>query len=159
MSLKLQAPLEVGVNVHDLKKMRAFYEGVLGLTVVHEVHVPAPKAQAAALSQSGYTVIRLQTSNGERIKLLAADAPVAPGATGAAFILDQPNSLYLTFIIDDIRAVCKQLNGHGITFMTGQDPIEVRPGTWLAFFRDPEGNIIELVQYDDVAAYRPDLKH
>jgi len=33
----------------------------------------------------------------------------------------------------------------------------VRPGTWLAFFRDPEGNVLELVEYDDPAAYRPDL--
>ena len=27
--------------------------------------------------------------------------------------------------------------------------MEVRPGTWLAFFRDPEGNVLELVEYDD----------
>jgi hypothetical protein len=29
---------------------------------------------------------------------------------------------------------------------------------YLAFCRDPEGNVLELVQYSDIAAYRPDLK-
>ncbi|RWE80169.1 MAG: VOC family protein, partial [Mesorhizobium sp.] len=35
--------------------------------------------------------------------------------------------------------------------------IEVRPGTWLAFVTDPEGHIVEIVQYDDLAGYRRDL--
>ena len=32
-----------------------------------------------------------------------------------------------------------------------------RSAATVAFLRDPEGNVVELVQYDDVAAYRPDL--
>ena len=45
-----------------------------------------------------------------------------------------------------------------MTFDSAPAPMEVRPGTWLAFFRDPEGNVLELVEYDDPAAYRPDLQ-
>jgi hypothetical protein len=41
--------------------------------------------------------------------------------------------------------------------MTGEKAVEVRPGTFLAFLRDPEGHIVEIVQYSDIAAYRPDL--
>jgi hypothetical protein len=35
--------------------------------------------------------------------------------------------------------------------------VQTRPGTRLVFFRDSEGNPLELVQYDDLAAYRPDI--
>lgn len=156
MTMKMMAPLEVGLNVRDLKKMREFYETVLELSFVNEIRVPAAKARQAALSEQGYTVVRLQTSHGERLKLLAAESPAAL-APVPAFILDQPGSAYVTFIIDDIRAACRRVHAAGAHFMTGPDPVEVRPGTWLAFFKDPEGHVVELVQYDDIAAYRPDL--
>ncbi|MFA7437513.1 VOC family protein [Castellaniella sp.] len=157
MSLQMCAPLEVGLNVYDLAKMRAFYETQLGLQFINEVRVAPAKAQHAALSRTGYVVVRLQTQRGERLKLLAAETPVAPRATQPAFILDAPNSAYLTFIIKDLRAACARLQAYGSEFLTGAEPIEVRPGTWLAFLRDPEGNVVELVQYDDLAAYRSDL--
>lgn len=155
MSMKMVAPLEVGLNVRDLGKMRHFYESVLGLDFVNEIRVPAEKARQAALSTQPYVVVRLQTSSGERLKLLAPASPTQPAAQ-APFILDEPNGSYVTFIIEDIRAACRRLVASGIGFMTGPEPVEVRPGTWLAFFRDPEGNIVELVQYDDITTYRPD---
>ncbi len=51
----------------------------------------------------------------------------------------------------------QRLKAAGADVMTGDEPVEVRPGVWLAFARDPEGNVLEFVQYDDVESYRPDL--
>jgi catechol 2,3-dioxygenase-like lactoylglutathione lyase family enzyme len=118
--------------------------------------VPAARAQLAAMNAAGYTAVRLQTPQGERIKLLA---PVNPPAAEAAteYILDKANATYLTFIVDDIEMVIDQLIGLGVIFLTGPSRIEVRPGTYLAFFRDPEGNVIEIVQYSDITSYRPDF--
>ena len=45
-----------------------------------------------------------------------------------------------------------------VEFLTGPTRVEVRPGTFLSFCRDPEGNVLELVQYADIHAYRSDLK-
>ena len=70
MSMKMISPLEVGLGVRDLPRMRHFYENALGCQFVNEVTVPADKARQAALSDGGYIVVRLQTSYGERIKLL-----------------------------------------------------------------------------------------
>ena len=72
MSMNMTAPLEVGLGVRDLPRMREFYENALGCQFVNEVAVPAEKARQAALAEGGYTVVRLQTSFGERIKLLAS---------------------------------------------------------------------------------------
>ena len=42
--------------------------------------------------------------------------------------------------------------------MVGGDvPIQLRPDVKALFCRDPEGNVLELVEYADIAAYRPDL--
>ncbi len=158
MSMKMISPLEVGLGVRDLPRMRHFYENALGCQFVNEVAVPADKARQAALSDGGYTVVRLQTSYGERIKLLAPVNPPAAAARGGP-ILDQPNACYLTFIVDDIDAAIARLQAHGVEFLTGPARVEVRPGTFLSFCRDPEGNVLELVQYADIHGYRPDLKN
>jgi catechol 2,3-dioxygenase-like lactoylglutathione lyase family enzyme len=154
--LHMTVPMEVGICCADLDKLLAFYTGVLGLKLVNRVTVPADKAQATGLTRHGYDVARLQTSYGERIKLLQPAAAPEAAARGAA-ILDRQGATYLTFIVRDLPAVVRGLEAQGVVFDSAPAPMEVRPGTWLAFFRDPEGNVLELVGYDDPASYRPDL--
>lgn len=153
------APLEVGLGVRDLARMRAFYEDALGCQFVNEVFVPADKARQAALADGGYTVVRLQTSHGERIKLLAPVNPPAAVGVQPELILQQPNASYLTFIVQDIDAVMVRLRAHGVEFLTGPQRVEVRPGTYLAFCRDPEGYVLEIVQYADISSYRTDVQN
>ncbi|NYT77483.1 VOC family protein [Alcaligenaceae bacterium] len=157
MTLKMTAPLEVGIACRDLGRSRHFYEHILGLTFISEHKVPADKAAQSGLSGGGYTVVRLQTSNGERIKLLAPDT-APPAAVPATFILDKPNAAYLTFIIEDIHGAIARLLQEGTAFISGETPVEVRPGVHLSFCRDPDGNVLELVQYEDISSYRTDLQ-
>lgn len=157
MTMKMISPLEVGLSVRDLPRMRNFYETALGCRFVSEVFVPADKAQQAALAPEGYTVVRLQTSYGERIKLLAPVNPPVTLDAPPAMILQQANASYLTFIVEDIDAVIAQLQSYDVEFLTGKGRVEVRPGTFLSFCRDPEGHILEIVQYADLSSYRNDL--
>lgn len=154
--LHMTVPMEVGICCADLDALAAFYTGVMGLTLVNRVKVPADKARATGLTTHGYDVARLQTPYGERIKLLQPAVAPEPAVRGAA-ILDRQGAAYLTFIVRDLRGVVRDLESKGVVFDSAPAPMEVRPGTWLAFFRDPEGNVLELVEYDDPAAYRPDL--
>ena len=48
--------------------------------------------------------------------------------------------------------------GGGLLLAEGER-VEVRPGTYLAFCRDPEGHVLELVQYADISSYRTDLSN
>lgn len=156
--MQMISPLEVGLGVRDLPRMRHFYETVMGCAFVSEVTVPAAKAAQAALSNSAYTVVRLQTSYGERIKLLASQEPAA-AEQHAGPILSRPNAAYLTFIVDDINAAIERLQVAGVELMTGPERIEVRPGTYLVFCKDPEGHVLEIVEYQDIASYRNDLNN
>lgn len=155
--MKMTAPLEVGLTVSDLPRMRAFYEAALGLTFVSEVYVPGPKASAAALSSCGYTALRLQTPMGERIKLIAPDEAPAPRVDLEGLILSHQSATYITFIVDDIETVVEQVRAAGGGLLNAEPVIEVRGGVLLSFLRDPEGHILEIVSYADVAAYRSDL--
>lgn len=156
MKMNMVVPMEVGIAVRNLSRMRRFYEEVLGFTFISEVLVPPEKSVQAAMHAHGYTAVRLQTPYGERIKLLAPTLPPSVEQP-TEFILDKANAIYLTFIVDDIQTVIDRLLAADVSFMTGPQRVEVRPGTYLAFCRDPEGNVLEIVQYADVAAYRSDL--
>ncbi len=155
-AMHMTVPMEVGICCADLEAQLAFYTDVIGLKLVNRVTVPADKARATGLTQHGYDVARLQTPYGERIKLLQPAVAPEPAVRGAA-ILDRQGAAYLTFIVRDLPGVVRGLESKGVVFDSAPAPMEVRPGTWLAFFRDPEGNVLELVEYDDPAAYRPDL--
>ena len=157
MTIRMIAPLEVGICCRDISKMRRFYEETLGFTFINEGAVAAENAAPLGLSAEGYTVVRLQIPYGERIKLLASNTPPA-AETAPAYLLEKPGATYLTFIVDCIEATIKRLQGAGVTFTTGTASLQVRPGVQVAFCRDPEGNALELVQFADISAYRPDLQ-
>lgn len=156
-AFEMTVPLEVGIACRDLVTMRHFYEHTLGLRLVHERLVPPNMARALRLSRGAATVVRLQTSYGERVKLIGAEDSPSIGNLNAEFVLDRPNATYLTFIVEDIEAAMERVRAAGVEFMSGGKSVESHAGVHVAFFRDPEGNVIELVKYDDISAYRPDL--
>jgi lactoylglutathione lyase len=152
--MKMLAPLEVGIAVRDLPRMVDFYVRVLGCTKVSEVSIPAEKSRLNQLSADGCTVVRVQTPHGERIKLLAAPSTEIRKPT--PWLLARTGLAYLTFIIDGIDAWCDRLKSHDVA-LASNTPVENRAGLRVLFFEDPEGNVLELVEYSDLASYRPDL--
>ena len=121
MNINMIVPMEVGIPVRDVVRMRQFYEEVMGFGLINEVKVPAELAQLATMNASGYTLVRLQTPQGERIKLLAPFNP-PPAEAATDYILDKANATYLTFIADDIEMVINQLNGLGVIFFDWPQP-------------------------------------
>lgn len=152
--MELKAPLEVGIAVRDLPRMVDFYTRVLGCRKISEVAVPADKARLNGLATEGCTVVRIETSYGERIKLLAA--PSTGAAAHPEWLLARAGLAYLTFIIDGLDAAHARLKAQGVA-VASERPVENRAGIRVLFFRDPEGNVLELVEYADLASYRPDL--
>jgi len=154
--MKMVAPIEIGICCSDLDRLMQFYVGVLGCKPINEHQVPAEKCRSAALAENGYRVARIQTPWGERLKLLEpVTAPEQAPAT--EWILSRRGITYITFIVDDLNAIITRLKTAGVDFLTGTERVEVRPGTFLSFIRDPEGNVLEFVEYGDIREYRPDL--
>jgi catechol 2,3-dioxygenase-like lactoylglutathione lyase family enzyme len=115
-----------GFAVNDLAKAREFYEGTLGLRVeiLDEEH--------------GLTKL-LPGEGGEVLMYLSAD-------------MRPPSYTILNFDVDDVDAAVEGLIGAGVTIERYEDfdhdekGIVRGPGPQIAWFKDPSGNVLSVLQ-------------
>jgi catechol 2,3-dioxygenase-like lactoylglutathione lyase family enzyme len=113
------------VGVADMDRARRFYGDVLGLPVVEE---------------SPFSVV--VEVHGRMLRLTAVESPVAA-----------PYSV-LAWNVDDIDAVIDGLTVRGVTFARYEGMDQDERGVWtapggarIAWFLDPDGNNLSLVQF------------
>ena len=154
--MKCVAPFEPAICVVDLDRMKQFYCEQFGMTIFNELEVPPGKSAPPGLAANGYTIVRLETNDGQRFKLVKPnDAPVE--SVRREFVLDRQGFAFVTFLIADLSGLTSKLQASGHPLMGDAKPFEVRDGVNIAFVKDPEGNCIELVEYADITTYRPEL--
>ena len=154
--MKCIAPFEPAICVADLDRMKGFYCGQLGMTVFSEIDVPPDKSAPPGLAANGYTIVRLETNDGQRFKLVKPNE--APAANpDRAYVLDHQGLAFVTFLIKDLAGLIARLEAASFDLMGAGEIFEVRDGVDIAFVKDPEGNCIELVEYADIGVYRPEL--
>jgi lactoylglutathione lyase len=153
--MKAIAPLEPAIVCFDMELMLKFYIDILGLQLVTDIQAPPHIGKAIHISPHGYRIVRLQTSYGERIKLIVSNAPPKPHPS-YDYVYECQGHAYLTFIVSDMKTILPKLEHHDIPIVS-DGIVEVRPGVSAVFIKDPEGNFIEICEYADIATYRPDL--
>jgi catechol 2,3-dioxygenase-like lactoylglutathione lyase family enzyme len=113
--------------VEDLQPVKDFYRNVFGLKVLFEDEVS--------------TVIRLGNLMINLLQISEAPQLIEPatvaGRTAGARLL-------LTIAVEDVRAVCAELERHGVTLLNG--PTDRPWGRRTAAFADPAGNVWEIAQ-------------
>jgi len=155
-ALNMKVPLEPGIVCHDLTLMLNFYVGALGLQMVADAQTTPELSEKVGATPHGYRIVRLQTPYGERIKLVQPNKQAPSPKPIPQWVFERHGLSYLTFVIENIQGVVKQLRNHGVKTIS-EEPVEVRKGVFALFAVDPEGNYIEFVEYPDISAYRPDL--
>jgi catechol 2,3-dioxygenase-like lactoylglutathione lyase family enzyme len=110
---------QIAINVKDLDRAVAFYRDVLGMR-------PLFQAPRLAFFDCG----------GIRIMLSPPETPE----------FDHPGSV-LYYKVDDIQAAHATLRGRGVAFEREPHLITRLPDhdLWMAFCRDPEGNVLALM--------------
>jgi catechol 2,3-dioxygenase-like lactoylglutathione lyase family enzyme len=112
-----------GLSVDDIPKAQQFYSETLGLRVSEE-----------------YGMLHLHIA-GDRDTLIYPKQDHTP----ATFTI-------LNFPVDDIESAVDELSARGITFedLEGVDEKGIfrGPGPAIAWFRDPAGNILSVLQQD-----------
>jgi catechol 2,3-dioxygenase-like lactoylglutathione lyase family enzyme len=99
-SLKMASPLEVGIVCLDIDRMLDFYTNVLGLKLVADAQTTPEMSAKLGATPEGYRIVRLQTPNGERIKLVQAN--VLPRKNqDPKWVFDRQGLAYITFIVAD----------------------------------------------------------
>ncbi|WP_372666048.1 VOC family protein [Amycolatopsis kentuckyensis] len=127
----------VSVSVADLDAQRRWYADALGFTeVIEQFEVP----------EAGVRTAVVQTAGGTRIELIER-----AGSTRAEAFADPMDVLraqgygHWALEVDDLDAAYARLTG------AGAQPVwppadAVRPGARFGYVKDPEGNLIELIQ-------------
>jgi methylmalonyl-CoA/ethylmalonyl-CoA epimerase len=116
--VRLEEIGQIAVTVSDLQRSKEFYQDILGMQFLFD-------AGTMAFFQCGKIRFAIGTSS----------TPVAPSGT------------IVYFRVPDIHSAHETLAGKGVVFI--QEPFRVARmadhDLWLAPFRDPDGNPIELM--------------
>ena len=155
-SLKMAAPLEPGIVCVDIDRMLDFYTSVLGLQFATDAVASAEMSTEFGTGPDGFRIIRLQTSYGERIKLVQPKKMTLTQSPAPDWVFARQGITYLTFIVADVKEVSERLKKYKVKRMS-EEPVEIRKGITAIFVCDPEDNFLEFVEYADLKTYRPDL--
>lgn len=142
--MKQIAPLELGIPVVDLEMMIDFYTAVFGCEEVRRADIPAQLSSDIAVHPKGYVNVWLKLPGGEVIKLVAPPEPplIAPAEE---FTGSKTGIAYFTLYCDDISEGIRRAREKGGVVISKEE-LATGDALKLAFLRDPEGNVFELVQ-------------
>ena len=119
------------LNVADVERSLAFYEGVLGL--------PAERVEAWRRGELRFPSVRVNEAT--IVDLVHASAESGPR---------QLNLAHFCLVTDaeDLDAVARELTSQGVTIEVGPATRSGARGNALSiYFRDPDDNLIELRTY------------
>jgi catechol 2,3-dioxygenase-like lactoylglutathione lyase family enzyme len=141
MKLQDGAPVFVALVVGDLERSVAFYRDTLGMTEVKQVVVGDDKARTGKFSARGF---RFRTFRLGPLALKLVETKGAPAETRG--LVDSHRGVrYIAFAVEDIDATCRELSSRGVEFASDVLAPEPESGVArLVFFRDPDGNLLEL---------------
>jgi len=120
--------LDLGIVVSDIKTSLEFYRDLLGLEYIGETPVWFGTMHRLRFGTSDFKLIQPNT--------IPPKGPIG--------LESQLGFRYVTFVIQDLRGVCKELQSKGIEFFLPEK--EIRPGVRIAMVKDPDGNIVEFVE-------------
>lgn len=129
-----------GLTVADLGRSVDFYTGVLDCTIENRFSVSGD-AFGTVVGREGVSgqFVHLDVG-GKRLELVEYDPA---GSSRSLPTLPQPGAAHLAFSVDDVDAFVDTLPG---TIEPLNEPQTTESGTRLVFVRDPDGNLIELLE-------------
>ncbi|WP_435073068.1 VOC family protein [Halorubrum sp. HHNYT27] len=134
-------PHHVGVTVSDLDRAVAFYTETFDLRVSAEFAVGGEAfADAVAVEDATADFAHLVADGDETVVELVAYDPEGEQTDDA--VLNRPGAIHLGLSVDDVPAFYRGLDDDVETL---SEPRTTESGTTILFVRDPEGNLIEVL--------------
>ncbi len=132
---------QVGITCTDIEKSMKFYHGILGLPLLEGIDVPEDQRRDiyGLKDDTKVTLFLFRTGNGGFIELFKFD-PI--GGPHQDVVWNRPGITHLALDVKNLPEVMKRLNAAGIEFVC---PVKNNLGTDFVFTRDPDGNLVELI--------------
>ena len=138
----------MGITVSDLDRSLAFYRDLLDGEVVVDTRVASDGlAEVVAVPDSVLHLVLIQLGNTVLELIQYDEAPGKPHVIGN----NDVGAMHVAFAVDDIQAAYVDLSARGVQFnappytFTAADSASIA-GVTIAYFRDPDGVQLELVQ-------------
>jgi catechol 2,3-dioxygenase-like lactoylglutathione lyase family enzyme len=127
----------VSLSVADLDVALAWYQEALGLEdVVERFEIPEPLVRTAVL----------QARNGLRVELIERAGSVRPRGFDDALDATRTQGYgHWAIEVEDLEQAFGHLASLGAQTVSWPAPA-VQPGSRFAYVKDPEGNLLELIQ-------------
>ena len=144
MSAPLQRLTHIGLCVRDLERSLRFYRDLLGFRWEHQLEVGGePTDTLLRLRGTDLRAVYL-TRDGVRIELLYFASP--PTAERPPRVMNEPGLTHLSFRVVDLAATLAALRTAGVAILEDTRLQFPDFGSAACFVRDPDGQLIELVQ-------------
>lgn len=133
---------QVGVTTTDFQKSLNFYSGLLGLPVLAVLDVPDDQVvdiYGLDPAKTKVTLALLRTGNGAFVELFRF-TPLGGGHQNVVW--ERPGITHFSFNVKNLPKVIERLKAAGVNFVT---PVKTNLGTDYIFLRDPDGNLVELL--------------
>jgi catechol 2,3-dioxygenase-like lactoylglutathione lyase family enzyme len=122
--------IDLGVLVSNIKDSLNFYHNLLGLDFIGETPVWFGKIHRLRFGHSDFKLVE----------------PHSVPPKGHIGLEKQLGFRYVTLVIKNLSEVCLKLKAKDIEFT--EEEKEIRPGVRIAMVKDPDGNIVELLERD-----------
>lgn len=126
----------ISLSVADLDKQRAFYSSALGMTEV-EAKLSVPEASIRS--------VILCSATGLRIELVERRGSSASEFDDPFDAASRQGYGHWALDVLNLETALDRVLRHGARLVSQPAPA-ARPGAWFAYVKDPEGNLIELIE-------------
>jgi methylmalonyl-CoA/ethylmalonyl-CoA epimerase len=127
-------PLHCGVSVPDVEESIAWYQEMLGFTLISNKYIPALKAKVAFLEHGDFKIELFEVENAS---LLPEERRI-PNCD-----IKTHGTKHVAYAVADISQVMAYLKSRNVDVALDVFRIE---GELVGFVRDNAGNLIELIQ-------------
>ena len=130
----------VAISVQDMDKVVAFYRDIIGMEKVFDREFDVKMAQLIGVPGARVRIVHMKLNNSV-IELFDYHYPVGRPPRPDAQQSDY-GMIHIGFIVEDFHATYQRLVEKGVRFLA--EPVEIRPGVWVAYFHGAEHEICEM---------------
>ena len=151
MNFEIRGVHHLGVSVPNLDAAKAFYVDKLGFELVDEDTLENSELldSVTGLRDVSCRMMLLRLGN-LHLEIFQFQSP-RPSGERAGRSVNEYGYTHLALEVSDVQRAYAELKQAGVAW--NFPPVEIAPGYWTTYGRDPFGNVLEIQQVSEIKNY------